>query len=354
MKLWKTAITLTIGGLSTLLLNGWKSSLNAETLLATPSLAVVPSEDQLKSTDADQIYAQAKNSLSEEYYVLYRIAERISRANQLDNLAWRIYVDPEYNINAFAADVNLVAVNAGLLDRVDNNVNAIACVVGHEMAHHTETHIAISQAEQEATLVRLREEAFEEVAAEEEDLRQDLEQLNIGTWVAGGAGTLVDMFADTGGWGTLLGGLLGGVLQGQQQRRLQAAAERIDAIYLEKEAIQQQEWSELSHAHEFEADEVGYYYMARAGFNPEGCLTSMEMLKRLGVADSPSHPATPDRIAELETLMAEVPATTLVNQGQQNLVASSTPLLFEMSRDGFSLLINSRAGSGGIDDQFPD
>ncbi|MGF1568760.1 MAG: M48 family metallopeptidase [Nodosilinea sp.] len=309
---------------------------------------------QSKSTATDQEYEQAKQDLPEDYYVLYRVVERIARANQLDSLAWRVIVDPEYDVNAYATDVNLLAFYAGLMDRLDNNVDAIACVVGHEMSHHTQTHIAISEAQREAVLAQLQAEAVEEVAAEEEDLRQDLEQLSLGTSISVQGGGLADRLApNTYGLGGLLGGIVGGVLRDQQQQRLQAAAERIDAIYAEKVAIQEEQWTALSHEHEFEADEIGYYYMATAGFDPQGCLTAMEMLKRLGVTDSASHPATPDRITALEELMTTSPAGPLAEQGKRNLAARPNPLSYERSRDGVSLQINSQAGSGNVDDQFP-
>lgn len=311
---------------------------------------------QAKPVDpAETHFNRARQDLPEDYYVLYRVMERISRANQLDNLPWRLFISPEYDVNAFASDVNLIAFYSGLLDRVHGDPDAIACVVGHEMAHHTENHIAMGQAEREASLTQARDEAIEEVAAEEEDLRGDLEGLVVGERVAEGAGSIIGS-AVGGTEGRLIqigGGILGSVFGGGREKRLQEAAERINAIYAEKEAQLLQEWQELDHTQEFEADEQGYAYMVRAGFNPQGCQTVMTVLSRLGVTESQTHPATPDRIAALEELATQSSPATLVAEGEANLAASRMPLGYDLSRDRTTLRIDSRTGSRDIDDLLP-
>ncbi|MGB0563573.1 MAG: M48 family metallopeptidase [Spirulinaceae cyanobacterium] len=94
-------------------------------------------------TDAESVYQQAREELPENLYVLYRIVERIARANDLDNHPWRVVMADDSLINAYATEVNLIIVHYGLLDQMAGDVSALACVVGHEMAHHTERHIAI-------------------------------------------------------------------------------------------------------------------------------------------------------------------------------------------------------------------
>ena len=307
------------------------------------------------ATDAEAFFNRARQELPEDYYILYRVMERIARANQLDNLPWRLYISPEYNVNAFATDVNLVAFYNGLLDRIDGDPDAIACVVGHEMAHHTENHIAVGGAEREEILEQLRAEAFEEVAAEEEDLREDLEELGAGEWVSSGAGAILGS-AVGGTEGALIqGGLsaLGGVFGDSKEERVQEAAERIDAIYAEKEAQLLLEWQELNHSQEFEADELGYIYMTRAGFDPQGCQTVMTLLSRLGVTASETHPATPDRISAIDGFATEYPQADLVREGNSNLAASPTPLTYDLARDEATLRIDSRSGSRDIDDLLP-
>ncbi|TVQ58753.1 MAG: hypothetical protein EA366_06140 [Spirulina sp. DLM2.Bin59] len=89
------------------------------------------------------VYDSAREDLPPNLYMLYRIVERIARANGLTNHPWRVVVADDTLINAYATEVNLVIVHFGLLDQMAGDISALACVVGHEMAHHTERHIAI-------------------------------------------------------------------------------------------------------------------------------------------------------------------------------------------------------------------
>ena len=73
---------------------------------------------------------------AEDFYKVYRIAENIIRANNLDYINWRIciYKDTE-NPNAYTNSVNYVAISTSLLDTFYNNDDAMAMVIGHEMGH---------------------------------------------------------------------------------------------------------------------------------------------------------------------------------------------------------------------------
>lgn len=315
-----------------------------------------PSPVMIAQQPNDPIYEQAKAQLPEDFYMLYRVVERLSRANGLDNLPWRVDVAQEYSVNAFAADYNLLAFYTGLLDTMHGDSSAIAFVVGHEMGHHTRNHIAVGSAEKLKILSQLRQEAIDEVASEEEDLRDDLEENGAGQWAAAGSGTLLDSFANTGGLGGLVGGVLGRILEGDRQQRLKEAAERIDAINAQKQAEVEQQWQELSHRQEFEADESGYQYMARAGFDIQGAFTALELLNRSigSQLGSDTHPAIPDRIAKITALKTQYPSASLVSEGKAKLAANPQPLTYDASRDGSSLRINSKVGSrGSFDGSFP-
>lgn len=310
---------------------------------------------QVKSTKTNNFYKQAEAQLPKDYYVLYRVVERLARANGLDSSPWRVYVSPKYDINAFATEANLLAFYSGLLDMIDGDTSAIACVAGHEMAHHTQSHIAVGEAQRQQILQRLRQEAVQEVAAEQKDLQGDLMNNAIGTWITGQAGSLGSLIQGSGGIPGIIGNIIGSVLQGQRQQRLERAAKQIQQIYAEKETNVQKQWSELSHKQEFEADRVGYQYMVRAGFKPEGCLTVMTVFNRLPGSQTPgeTHPLTTDRIAALKALSAQYPTATLVAEGRKYLAASPNPLTYNESRDRVSLRINSKSGSQSGGD-FPN
>lgn len=104
-------------------------------------------QEKLKADD--KIYNQYKKSMftgtifnynakanGEDYYKVYRIAERIIRANKLDYINWRIgiYKDAE-NINAYSYGENYIAISTSLYDSFNNNDDALAFVIGHEIAH---------------------------------------------------------------------------------------------------------------------------------------------------------------------------------------------------------------------------
>lgn len=304
---------------------------------------------QAKSAKASEFFKQAEIKLKDypDYYTLYRVVERLSRANRLDGSPWRVGISTKYDINAYATQVNLIVVYNGLLDMLSGDNDAIACVVGHEMAHHTQNHIPVGAAQREKILQQLRSEAIQEVTAEQEDLRKDLQGLNTGSWVTGQAASLGGLIRGAGGIPGLVGTIIGSALQGQRQRRLEDAVKRIEQISAEKEAKIRKEWSDLSHRHEFEADKLGYQYMVRAGFNPEGCLTAMNLFNRLPGSQTPgeSHPSPANRLTAIKALSSQYPTATLVAEGRKNLAASPQPLTFDVARDDRSLRIDSKAGS---------
>ena len=71
-----------------------------------------------------------------DFYRVYRVAEKLIRANNLDFINWRIevYKDSE-DINAYTTNTNYIAVSTSLVDTFGDNENAMALVIGHEMGH---------------------------------------------------------------------------------------------------------------------------------------------------------------------------------------------------------------------------
>lgn len=83
--------------------------------------------------NVDNYNAQAKG---EDYYRIYRVAERIIRANNLDYINWRIavYRDAE-SPNAYSTNMNYIAISTSIFDTFANNDDALAMLIGHELAH---------------------------------------------------------------------------------------------------------------------------------------------------------------------------------------------------------------------------
>ena len=72
----------------------------------------------------------------EVLYNLYRITEKIIRANNLDYINWRIVLCKEIaEFNAFTTSANLIAIYSALYDSLYGNDDALAFVVAHELSH---------------------------------------------------------------------------------------------------------------------------------------------------------------------------------------------------------------------------
>ncbi len=104
---------------------------------------------QAKLKADDKIYTQYQKTMfkgtifnynakanGEDYYKVYRIAERIIRANKLDYINWRIGIYKEAeNVNAYSVGPNYIILTTSIYDSFNNNDDALALVIGHEIAH---------------------------------------------------------------------------------------------------------------------------------------------------------------------------------------------------------------------------
>lgn len=286
----------------------------------------------------ETVYDRAKRELPENVYVIYRIVDRIARANNLDRTPWRIVAIQEYNVNAFATDINLVALYSGLMDQLAGDASGIACVVGHEMAHHVNRHIALGESEKAALIEQYRKEAEIAVKKEVESTNSEATGAAVGGALVRGIGSIF------GGWGSTAGNATGSILGATAEQRLADGQKRIDEIVIKKQQELEQKVAENNRKQEFEADKFGYQYIAKAGFDAEGCLRMMEVLGRTPGAESDTtHPSAPKRTEQLKALMVEYPPQQLAQEGQLRL-NTSRPLTYSLSEDGKSLRINSQQG----------
>ena len=270
----------------------------------------------------------------EDWYSVYRIVDRIARANQIDQTPWRIRIIPTYDVNAFASEVNLLAFYSGLLDQVAGDSSAIACVVGHEMAHHTARHIAVSASERAKISAEIEEKARQEVNAEISGANETSTAATVGSSIA-------NIFRVP---------IIGNILNTGANNRQSQAQQRVAEIVATRKAELSAKLLEQNRKNEFEADKLGYTYVAKAGFDPKGCLRVMEVLGRMPGSESDStHPATPKRIEALKQLMQDTPAAPLKAEGARRINATK-PLTLSVSKDDRSLRVNSSRGGSTIDD----
>lgn len=286
---------------------------------ASPLLAQAGGGQVTRNT---AFFQKAKKELPEGYYFLYRVVDRLARANNLDQNPWRIKSIPKYDMNAYATEVNLIAVYSGLLDVLAGDADAMACVIGHEMAHHVERHIPQKTVDLAKAKQRLEEKKQELIRKEQN--RQSAAQ----------------------GWS-----LITGILRGTTGVNLPitpVAPSNPDQMRQDLENAaegEEQNLATASQRHELEADRMGYQYMTRAGFDPKGCLRVMAVLGRMPQAEfDGSHPAIPRRVKQLETLMVEIPPQRLAAEGRA-LLQGSAALTYAVSADRESLRVNSRFGS---------
>lgn len=86
----------------------------------------------LKAQKIDDYNTQA---FGQDFYKVYRVCERVIRANKLDYVNWKIVLDTDNSFNASMEGANTLTINTGLFDTFSNNEDALALAIGHEIAH---------------------------------------------------------------------------------------------------------------------------------------------------------------------------------------------------------------------------
>lgn len=100
--------------------------------LAKDNLEYKKISTYLASKKVNEYHMQA---YGEDFYHVYRIAERIIRANNLDFVNWRIAIDADTDFNAYNSQTNSVTITTGAYDTLKGNDDALAMLLGHEFAH---------------------------------------------------------------------------------------------------------------------------------------------------------------------------------------------------------------------------
>jgi predicted Zn-dependent protease len=186
------------------------------------------------------------------------VGNQIAKTTSRADLPWEFYVVNSNVVNAFALPGGIVYINRGVLERADK-MDELASVMAHEIEHIVRRH-SVKQMEQ-------------------------MQGANIGVALAC---TLTNICNN------------------------QAAAA---AINIGGTAV----FAKFSREDEKQADDGGFQNMINAGINPEGMLTLFQKLlaeeQQSGNSDVSSwfsdHPGTQDRIADIQNLLSQVPASKL-------------------------------------------
>lgn len=290
--------------------------------LAFSSLPAL-SQQKASQKPATGGFSKAKSELPTDYYVLYRIIDKLSRANNIAQGSWRVKISDQYALNGFAEQANLIVVPRTALNQLSGDADALACMVGREISHHVRKHNAIGPAEQAALKKQIKEEAIQAAEANQSSKR---------------------------GWGTGLG-IIGGILgvnTGGLQGAINANTDRATAkVIQEKERELNKRIAETSARIEKEADEDAFVYLARASRDPKGCIRYLDFISREPQSEpDPSNPQIPGRIqAYREFIEGDTSKSKLVAEGNSNLARNPKPLTYSVTDNGTSLRIDSTRGS---------
>src|SRR3982750_431920 len=215
-------------------------------------------EVQMGQEEAQQVNAQlpmVHDAVIQNY--VNQLGQRIARTTSRNDLNWQFQVVNSSVVNAFALPGGFVYVNRGVLERA-SNASEVAGVIGHEIEHVVRRH-SVKQMEQ-------------------------AQGANVGVGILG----------------ALTGVCQSGVAQA--------------AINIGGTAV----FAKFSRTDEVQADEGGFNNVIRAGINPRGMSTLFEKLlaeEQSGNSNVAAwfsdHPGTSDRIADIQRMLNQTPASTL-------------------------------------------
>ena len=200
-----------------------------------------------------QVLSQAQTIDSgPEVEMVRRVASRLAGATGKsgEGFEWAVSVIRDEQVNAFCLPGGKIVVYTGILP-VAQNEAALATVMGHEMAHATSRHGA-----QRVFQQNLAQTAMTGLAVSLSDMDYDKQRAIMGALGAGAQ------------FGVLM---------------------------------------PFGRKHESEADEIGLFYMARAGYDPQESIRFWQRMEQAGRAGPPeflsTHPSHGTRIAQLQALM---------------------------------------------------
>ena len=216
-------------------------------------------EVQMGQQEAQQVNAQlpmVQDAVINSY--VNSLGNRIAKLTSRGDLTWQFQVVNSDVVNAFALPGGFVYVNRGVLERA-SNTSEVAGVLGHEIEHVVRRH-SVKQMEQ-----------------------------------AQGADVGVG----------ILCALTGVCQSGVAQAAIQVGGTAV--------------FAKFSRADEVQADEGGFNNVIRAGISPRGMYTFFQKLlaeeQQSGGGNAAAwfsdHPGTQDRIADIQRMLNQVPASQL-------------------------------------------
>jgi beta-barrel assembly-enhancing protease len=216
-------------------------------------------EVQMGQEEAQQVNAQlpmVQDAVINSY--VNSLGNRIAKLTSRSDLQWQFQVVNSDVVNAFALPGGFVYVNRGVLERA-SNMSEVAGVMAHEIEHVVRRH-SVKQMEQ-------------------------AQGANVGVGI--------------------LCALTGVCQSGVAQAAIQVGGTAV--------------FAKFSRADEVQADEGGFNNVMRAGISPRGMYTFFQKLlaeeQQSGGGNAAAwfsdHPGTEDRIADIQRMLNQVPASQL-------------------------------------------
>lgn len=284
-----------------------------EKVFSAPQKAAV--FKQQKYSLETELYEKAKIELTPSFYEVYRVAERLARANKLDDCSWRIVIptgEKGLEVNASASDENMITLYPGLLDSFSGDISALAFTIGHEMAHNKMMHV-VQGLRMQINLIKASKDLDDLYKNKIESTMQE---------------------------GTALGCIMGYSAYSYSRLKYQEDMEELERKKHELEI----DFYAGERRKEYEADKLGLIYMTRAGFAPESAIKVLQSFKKddPGIpTDTSTHPPPDNRIWQIENQIKSLDIDSLRKEGRINMV-NSLPLTFGKSENKQSIRIDSR------------
>lgn len=263
-------------------------------LIKIPQIKEVDEESYNKKMASDEVEYEKIKSQTGDNFEIYKILERILRANKLQYQNWRIafYMDHE-DINANAGAYNLIQISSALYDSLYPDDDAIAFVISHELAHLILNHVKATNE------IRYKINQLEEkIKINKYEIRRTQNISDIQSAFGDDIGSI----------GNLLANVSGNIAVDMLTKNLKR----------EYGLLRQMEYA---------ADSQALVLMTKAGYNPQSCLEVMNVLSGLGGLDkellTDTHPSDKSRTDNLNSKLYGLNKQKLQKEGRYNIYNSN-------------------------------
>ncbi len=307
----------------------------------------IPESESEAESSAPQIvlYQQAKKELDSDFYALYRIVDRVSRANQFDDRSWVVTVVPRLKNSPVSNNLNSIEIERRALRLLNGDSSGVACIVSREIARRTHNYRTLDETQKQELIAKIKEEAKEEVLGKKNNTLKH-NAMNV-------VGSVITDHLLPGFIGDFAGSVIGS--RRHRRRISRKKQKRIDEIVVRKTQELEQSWIDETRSRELELDKSAYLATVRAGFEAEGCLRAMTILAQSNKDDVDAGNLTvSQRITALKNSIAEYPLQKLLREGKTK-ISHTQPLAYNLSEDGNSLKVNysqSDSVANDIDRRF--